>query len=430
MIELKKYKYHKLSNIFPLMEGENFDGFVEDMRLHGQLEIGVLFEGKILDGRNRYRACQILEIPFDCKELPDGVSALDYVISINLHRRHLTTAQRAAIGLLLLPEEEKRAKERMQKIRVEVGKAVTEIGVQGSQKIDSKSKKKDLESKINKIKEEMGEGKSTEIVGKKVKVSRDTLSKAKKIDKIAKIDKLIADEWEKAKRGETSLDAVYKKAQIIEDLSNIPNVSAPYKHKIRVELESGDKTIKQIKIEIQDKKDNLKREEIAKRDRALEKKKEEMEKLHLKITGLNNKILELENAFKSSIARLKILSEEAVGRLPQFKSDDPAYVLTKMSLHYDTLEVEIFNKQLKEIREKYDKLEKPLRDKLAVLFKERETQREVVVKQKTDTNEMSVWIEKQQELMGSEYNKQELYEENITENKKELKKLQGKYDGG
>ena len=156
-----------------------------------------------------------------------------------------------------------------------------------------------------------------------------------KVKEVAEKDPMIEKEWQNAKKGNVSITEVYDKAQIIEDISTL---SAPYKHKIRAELESKDKSIKQIKSEIQDKKDDLKRTEIASRDRALEKKKEEMEKLHLKITGLNNTILELINASKSSDARLKILSDEAIERLPQFKSDDPAYVLTNMSIHYDTLD--------------------------------------------------------------------------------------------
>jgi len=172
----------------------------------------------------------------------------------------------------------------------------------------------------------------------------------------------------------------------------------------------------------------LKRAEIASRDRALEKKKEEMEKRHLKINKLQDTISEIEGGYKQSKARLKILSNEAVEKYSNIKSNDPDFVVGYLDTYYDTLDVDMFNKQLKEIREKYDKLEKPLRDKLAVLESEHKTKKDTIDKQKANTNQESVWIENQQELMAVEYDKQEIFEEDITKHKKELKELRNKYD--
>jgi ParB-like chromosome segregation protein Spo0J len=49
--------FHPLAELFPLLEGEAFADLVEDIRANGLLPT-VLYEDKILDGRNRYRACQ------------------------------------------------------------------------------------------------------------------------------------------------------------------------------------------------------------------------------------------------------------------------------------------------------------------------------------------------------------------------------------
>lgn len=92
-----KYSSHPLADIFPLIEGKEFDELVTSIRDHGLREPIVLFEGKVLDGRNRYRACEkaVVEPRFD--EFT-GDDPLAYVADKNLHRRQLTPAQSAMVA--------------------------------------------------------------------------------------------------------------------------------------------------------------------------------------------------------------------------------------------------------------------------------------------------------------------------------------------
>jgi len=87
-----------LANAFPLIEGSEFNDLVADIRKHGQREPITLYQGKILDGRNRYRAAieagladRIIVVD---TEFADFEAARDFVVSANLRRRHMDESQR------------------------------------------------------------------------------------------------------------------------------------------------------------------------------------------------------------------------------------------------------------------------------------------------------------------------------------------------
>lgn len=95
------YKSHPYAELFPMLTPEEITELAQDILQNGQRAAIVLHEGKILDGRNRYAACLEAKILPVFKDLPPGKDALAWVMSANLHRRHITQSQRAMIAAKL-----------------------------------------------------------------------------------------------------------------------------------------------------------------------------------------------------------------------------------------------------------------------------------------------------------------------------------------
>ena len=86
---------HPLCLAIPEMSEEEYRELRDNIAEAGLLEPVVTFEGMILDGRHRYRACIELGIDPKIQEFSGSDSAVDYVVSKNLRRRNLTTGQKA-----------------------------------------------------------------------------------------------------------------------------------------------------------------------------------------------------------------------------------------------------------------------------------------------------------------------------------------------
>lgn len=92
-------QFHEYANIFPMMSKEEMTSLVEDMRTNGYDATAPIttYQGKVLDGRNRYLASRKAGVEPLCQEF-EGEDTLGFVIRRNLKRRHLNESQRAVVA--------------------------------------------------------------------------------------------------------------------------------------------------------------------------------------------------------------------------------------------------------------------------------------------------------------------------------------------
>lgn len=104
---------HPVANIFPMMQPDEFQELTDDIRQNGLREkIWLHPDGRIIDGRNRYKACLAAGVTPEFQTWSGNDSLVAFVVSLNLKRRHLTLLQKAAVGVDMLPLLEEEAKER------------------------------------------------------------------------------------------------------------------------------------------------------------------------------------------------------------------------------------------------------------------------------------------------------------------------------
>jgi ParB family chromosome partitioning protein len=98
-----EWTFHPFADLLPLVEGKQLEELVASIHEDGLLNPIILFRGRILDGRNRYRALERLgRKPIMGVETQnftgDEDEALRLVLNLNVQRRHLSASQRAMIA--------------------------------------------------------------------------------------------------------------------------------------------------------------------------------------------------------------------------------------------------------------------------------------------------------------------------------------------
>jgi hypothetical protein len=91
---------HELANLLPMIDNANFENLKADIEKNGILEPILIFEGRILDGRNRYKAAKAVGrlTPTKFKTFEGTYAEAEaYVFSTNFLRRQMTNAQKQEV---------------------------------------------------------------------------------------------------------------------------------------------------------------------------------------------------------------------------------------------------------------------------------------------------------------------------------------------
>lgn len=157
----KRYSYHPACLAFPLLPEAELKELAADIKLRGLLNPVVLYQGKVLDGRNRLAACEKAGVEPRFVEWEGEGSPTEWVIATNLIRRQLTASQRAVVAVDLLPVLEREAKERQRRSR---GR-----GKKGGKELPANS----------------GKGKASQVAARIAKTNRQYVQDAKAIKESA-----------------------------------------------------------------------------------------------------------------------------------------------------------------------------------------------------------------------------------------------------
>lgn len=93
-------EWHPYAKLFPMLDDDGLQALADDIRENGLSQPIIIDKHeRIIDGRNRAAACTIAGVePIYEPFAGNDAAILNLVISLNLHRRHLTESQRAMVA--------------------------------------------------------------------------------------------------------------------------------------------------------------------------------------------------------------------------------------------------------------------------------------------------------------------------------------------
>ena len=92
-------RVHPVAALFPMLDAVALRELADDIAKHGLLEPIVILDGVLLDGRNREAACELAGVdPIYREWMGDESEITAWILSKNIHRRHLDASQRAMVA--------------------------------------------------------------------------------------------------------------------------------------------------------------------------------------------------------------------------------------------------------------------------------------------------------------------------------------------
>jgi len=201
----KKLMPHPVAALFPPSGHDEYETLKQDILERGQQEPILLYEGQILDGKARWRACMELDIVPSFAEWGGDQTTLAAWLQAkgaNLSRRHLTAEQRAAVLLRaadVLPDVQ-------QAIQTAVGAAELrkQLGMKAPKQADAS-------------------GEVADIIGRLVGVSGSTVKRVRRVQEKA------PDKLQDVAAGRTTCGKVLKEIEDVADAVPVPAGAMPVK---------------------------------------------------------------------------------------------------------------------------------------------------------------------------------------------------------
>lgn len=252
-------EYHPLADIFELIEGDEFTSLVEDIKEQGLLEPITLLDGKILDGRNRYRACleagetpvfvaygdksAYENFPYEVEVFGGLDDPASFVMSRNIMRRHLTTSQRALLAVKLKKIFQEEAKKN----------SLSNLKQTHNSEVEILPPREETPEKSVEPKDKTAD-KSRDKAGRIAGVSGKMVDMAEFVEEVAdeEIKSAVA-------KGETTVSSAYKKVREEKGLTQPKNTKTPKpedKNKNKIDKLKAEN--EQLKETIEDQKDIIK----------------------------------------------------------------------------------------------------------------------------------------------------------------------------